>query len=113
MNKRSLFPLFAAAISLAAGVSACATAKPVEPAPAPRAPAAPREEETPDVIRIAQRFAKREGRVNALYLESAFVKGQDTLAYYVGFARKNGGGRNCLALVKVHKQDGWAEWEEY
>jgi hypothetical protein len=101
-------------ICLFACIFACTTEKPPEPQPSP-VPAvteAPPEEK-PDVIKIAIRFVEWEGRADALVVEDAYIKSQNFLFYIVGFPRKQGESRPGEALVKVHKMDGFAEWEEY
>jgi hypothetical protein len=95
----------------------CATREPPpppEPAPPPAVAEEPEREEKPDVILIAIRFVEYEGRADVLDVEAAYIKSQDHFVYLVGFPRKKSpAGRGGEALVKVHKMDGFAEWEEY
>jgi hypothetical protein len=94
----------------------CATREP-PPLPEPPPPETveePEREARPDVIMIAVRFVEYEGCSEELDVEAAYIKSQDHFVYLVGFPRKKTpAGRGGEALVKVHKMDGFAEWEEY
>jgi hypothetical protein len=107
MKRRWLFRTMTALLAFSSVLYSCVTEKPAPPVPVMK----PREE-TPDVVKIAVRFVESEGLADVLFLESAFVEHQDDSAYYIGFARRNGG-KTGVAVVKVFKRDGWAEWEEY
>ncbi len=95
---------------------ACATQEPLPPPepPPPVVAGEPEQEEKPDVILIAIRFVENEGRAAVLDVEAAYIKSQNLFVYLVGFPKKmSPAGRGGEALVKVHKMDGFAEWEEY
>jgi len=112
MVRTRFFPfLFLLALGSIFLLQACRAAEPVVvPLARPEAAHVP-SDARPDIIKIAVYFVEREGMGAFLVTDNARVKRQDREAYYVSFPRKEGDTVSYSDfVVKVYKQNGWAEW---